>query len=351
MWMRYDNVDVGIGKSRAMYSAPSKPVKGSDIAELLWSPTDFRIGVGRRATDSGEGTGGGYQDFRTGDGDPITAFVSFGYYQLVFKRRSTHVVAGFDENSWVIRELTQECGAVGPRAAVEHDGLVYFTSDRGLYYTDGTQVVPVPGFEAVRNFMRDSTTWTGELTNVVMASYQSFVWVSLPGSGISLLYEPGTKTLELSAALTQRDGGKTRLYFALADDTARALIYEYDKSDAGGADDTGASSYASAAIAWSARFAWHPFGAIREERRIRRVYALIKGALGASGTLKQYRNFDDADVVTKSISPTTARAVYFEGKTMQDSFAVGLELVGTGGDVAVLAHAIESQPRRVRYHS
>lgn len=355
MWMRYDDVDVGIGKSRAMYSAPSKPVKGSDIAELNWSPTDFRIGVGKRATDAGEGTGGGYQDFRTGDGDPITAFYSFGYYQLVFKRRSTHVVAGFDENSWVIRELDKSVGAVGPTAVCEHDGIVYFTSDQGLYYTDGTQVIPVPGFEAVRNFMRDTTDWSGELTGVVMASYQSFVWVSLPGTGFSLLYEPGTKTfwkvnLEMSSAITQREDGKTRLYFALADD-ARALVYEYDKSDAADADDDGGAAYGATPMTWSARFAWHPFGAVREERRIRRIWALIKGAAGVSGSLKAYRNYQDTAEFTKAIAPTTARATYFEGQGMKDSFAVNIELAGTGGGVAVLAHAIETQPRRVRYHS
>lgn len=349
LFLRWDNaVDTHNGKTILQYSAPSKPKAGNELGALTWHPTDFRVGIGKQATLTGEGEGGGWIPVRTGDGDPITGLISYGYYLLVFKRRSTHVLAGTNSNTWVMRELAADIGAVGPRAAVEHEGLVYFVSDRGLYVTDGTQVSIVPGSEAVRKYILANVNWTGETTPVTLFSHDGYLWITLPDTGgtKTIVYEAASKTfwktdLAISAAITSREANESTLYLAKEGDVK---VYQY-------ADPAAPDTDEGSAITWKARFAWFPFGGLREERRIRRIWSLIRGAAAVtSGNIKARRNYSDTVVWTQNITPTNTAAAFFEGAIMPDSYALNLEVNGTGAPAALVTVAAETQPRRVRYH-
>jgi hypothetical protein len=94
---------------------------------------------------------------------------------------------------------------------VEHDGLVYFLSEQGFNYTDGTQVQEVPGGEYFRDWPRDVLDWDKIQPDIDLFSWKGFVWLSLPVEGkpdTTIVYDPILKSLwptslAISAVCTQ----------------------------------------------------------------------------------------------------------------------------------------------------
>lgn len=223
LFARYDNVGT-IGRSRLQFSPPSKPKKGDDISTLTWDPKDWRVGNLKGEAEK-EGDGGGWEDFRTGDGDGITALWSYGQYLLVFKRKSTWVIAGTNRRTWNKR-LVGQVGCIGPRAVCEHEGIVYFVGDEGFYRTDGAQLEEVPGAERIRDWLRAATNWEGSPEgDVQMWSFGGFVWMSVPTNNdkrpsLTIVYNPDTEAfwptdLKVQAATINRVLGLDQLFFSM----------------------------------------------------------------------------------------------------------------------------------------
>lgn len=217
-WARYDDIEEQVGLSRVIFSAPSKFKKGSDIAELQWDPTKFGFGSTKR-----DGDGGGYEDFRTGDGDPVTAMRSFGFYGLFWKRHSLHVISGVSRDSWTKRQVA-DVGCISQTAHTEFAGLVYFMGDQGLFYTDGQVVEPVAGFEKAQEWLRMAVDWDDPDLDVHMWTYDNKVWCAIPttegrAADRVIVYEPLNKSfwsldLAVAAAAVNRLGGIDQLFFA-----------------------------------------------------------------------------------------------------------------------------------------
>jgi hypothetical protein len=71
-------------------------------------------------------------------GDPYTAYGYAGGSLILFKRRETYALYGYDSESWAIKFLSGNVGAVGAKAACwTEDGLCFFWSDRGPHVVDG----------------------------------------------------------------------------------------------------------------------------------------------------------------------------------------------------------------------
>lgn len=359
LWMRYD----GQGdKSRVLYSAPIQPEKDEDVPETVWDPTDFAPGNDRK------GPGGGWVPFNDGKkGGVVEALFSYGQYLLVFKRQAIWVLSGLSEESFTRRRLASNVGACGPEAVDELDGLVYFLSDDGLYVTDGTAVEPVPGFEKFANTIEARLDLmhavTAKLEPMVYA-YDDRIWVSLPyiaGADAetkywTLVYEPKTggifKTnMPVCAMTTHRVGGVPKLWFAPCDGYGAYNDYlmQYDSTNGANHDDTAADTVVTADIAWQATTAWWPFGLRRQQRRIRRVWALVKGSLTA--TLTWYRDWDTSLTGSnaRAISSTTV-ADHIEGSWFADSHAVSFKVSGTEAPATLYGIAVDTEPRRDRYH-
>lgn len=182
LWARYD-------QENFQYAIYSPQAANTGVAKLTWDATDWRI-TGEFAA--------GYVPFTTKRGDEITAFHSFGHYQLVFKRHSLHVVAGESPKSWDVTQLA-DVGCVGPKSITEHDGTVYFASDQGLYITDATQAIPCPGFENIAEWWRDALDWEESLGAVKIWSARGYVWISLATGpeqvpDTTLVYDPATQS-------------------------------------------------------------------------------------------------------------------------------------------------------------
>jgi hypothetical protein len=363
LFMRYD----GHGdNSRVLYSKPVRPEKGEDVPGVTWDPTDFS------PSDTIQGVGGGWLSFNDGKHTgAITALKSYGSYLIVFKRRAVWALSGLDDDTWTVRRIARGVGCVGPDAIAEHDGLVYFLSDDGLYVTDGTAAKPVPGTEKVQAWLRDRMdsallqAATDKRYPDVWA-YEGFIWFSIPDSSastsdlkhVTMVYDPATESfwrtnLPVLCAKPFRVEGVTRLAFGAPSTyaTARDLVYEYDHASAAYVDDDGAASYGTSSYTWLLQTAWWNFSTFRQDRRIRRVWAIVKGA--TTFTLAAYRNWETSVAETKDIAVTGTVATHIEGEWMADSHAISLKLSASTGGVAnsVLGLAVDTEPRRTRYHA
>jgi hypothetical protein len=360
LFLRFDGQG---NNSRLQFSAPVKPDKGEDIPDVSFDPTDFAPGNDFR------GNGGGWIDFNDGKHQgPISALHPFGQYLIVFKRRSTWVLSGEDNASWTVRRVARGVGAIGQQCHVEMDGLVYFLSDDGLYATDGTAVEPVEGDEKTRLYIKERLD--GLMQQVVTDNHQpqlfkhnGFIGVVLNDisdstQNVTLFYDPETgswwKTdLPVLDWIGYRDRGVEKAAFVKAPQSGagqpRDLVYLYDHVNAGNADDTGADTYATTPIAWHLKTAWFSFGTHREERRIRRVWAVVKGA--ATYTLKAYRNYSTTEEFSTARVVSGSDAQHIEGLVTKDAHAIQLRLSGVVGGLSIFGTAIDTQRRRKRYHT
>ena len=196
-----------------------------------------------------------------------------------------------------------------------------------------------------RGWYRMSATYTGS------ASARVHAVVIKPRATVHIDQAMVTK----GSLVAYFDGDTTddTTYTPSANGGGWAMVMEYDHPDVQETqfDDTGAQTYENKLIGWAMRTGWLSFGIHREERRIRRTWALIRGAVNA--VLQGFRNYNDAvaEYTVEEYPEDAGPATYFEGRVMADSHAVALSVEGLGGPASVLGVAIDTEPRRVRYHS
>ncbi len=365
LWLRFD----GQGdRSRMQYSAPIKPERGEDIPNTEWNARDWAPG------NDLKGQGGGWYPFNDGKhGGVITAAHPFGQYLLVFKRRAVWALSGYDDATWNARRVARNTGCVGSQAFVELDGLVYFLSDHGLHVTDGTEAFEVPGNEKVEQWFRGKLDTQlvqreSDGREVTLFKWQEFVGISIPDVSdsaqefVTVFYDPVSETfwktdLPVLDFLNYRDDGVEKYAFcrapASAADKPKTLVYVFGKSNANDEDDDGvsATTYDSSLISWSLTSAWHQFGPRREERRIRRMWALLKCGASVNLSYDGYRNYSSSASFTKTTTRGASDAGYIEGQTMPDAHAVKVYFDGESAPATFMGYAFDTQPRRNRYHN
>lgn len=351
MWLRDDSYG---DKSRLMFSAPVKLEKGEDVADTVFDARDFTPGSDLR------GDGGGWWPFNDGKHDgAIKAVAVYGAYLVVFKSATVWVLTGQSSQTFTARKLYQGAGCKSPTGFTQHRGLLYFLGDDGLYVTDGTVVEPVVGLEKVRDWFRtrlDSVQADSATYRPTVWNYGDFVWASLPlpSDGtpyVTVAYHPETGSFwktDLPVLETTKVGkdGTQHIYFSTPASYGLDILYKYG----GTTDDTGAATAATANIDWSLTTAWWPFGLAREQRRVRRTWALVKGAMTYS--LKVYRNYvNNSGSIDTSRVISGTHAQYVEGSWVPDAHAVLVELSSDRAAATVHGIAVQTEPRRIRYHS
>lgn len=356
LFMRFDGQGDG---SRLLYSARVKPDRGKDIPDTTWDPTDFAPSQGF------DGGGGGWWPFNDGKtGGDIRALHSYNTYLLVFKRRQVWSLAGDDDTTWIAKPVAHGVGAMGPQAVTEVDGIVFFLSDDGLYATDGTSVQPVEGNNKVHDYIRERMDQVDLDDDFLptLWNHNGFIWISLPVIGadddedfVTLVYDPQTKgfwklDLPVLDAVNYREQGITHMAFCappsytISGATGETHVYEY----VGDTDDDGAGTPGSVDVAWRMRTAWLPFGVLREQRRVRRTWFVVTGSLGFR--LRAYRDWVETTVGDVTRTPVVSTAAHIDGTWIPDSHAVSFLLSGTEAPARVHGYAVDTQPRRARYH-
>lgn len=369
MFMRFDDEK---DRSRLQYSAPIKPDKGEDVPDVTWTP-DFAPSA------TNEGQGGGWLPFNDGTHHGfITALRSYGDRLLVFKRQAVWSLVGTDDTTWMPKRIIEGIGCVGPDSHVLVDGIVYFLSDEGLYMTDGQEARQAPGNERVRDYIRtrlDESQFvqSTEARRVdqypVMWVWDDFIWVSMPSvettaaKSVTLVYHPTTASwyytnLPVRDVAIYRDAGRTHLAMALSpfygeldNSGSDPKIYQYKKTVNSDAD--GNISESATEIAWLARLGWWSFATLRQQRRIRRAWALVKSGATQTVTILARKDYSDSTAKSTARAVTSGGGVqHLEGEVFADCHAINYQVSGTKAPAVVHGIAVHTQRRRdMRYHS
>ena len=115
-------------------------------------------------------------DVNPGDGDAITALVSFAGQLMIFKDRTTWVLHGYDSDSFQLVQVSPALGAVSQEAVASADNGVYFFSwPQGLCFYDGTSVTNL--FERMIALVEDKSV--ANAGNVTVGVVRDRVWVGL----------------------------------------------------------------------------------------------------------------------------------------------------------------------------
>jgi hypothetical protein len=366
LWVRHDDSD---NWARLQYSAPAKPERDTDIADLDFRPKDWA------PVDDIDGGGGGWLTVPFPKGDAVRALHSFGNYLIIAGKWHTFALSGTNENTWNLRSVG-EYGAVSTHCIAELEGLVYLLGPGGqLVVTDGTSMREVPGMEKVREWLKDrlDQLLVGEDTfnwQPSLRAYAGKLWMALPdedGTGDTLVYDPPTQSfwlldtpvLSITSGMAKR---AMRLYFSTMVNggaSQRPCLFGY-KDDPGNEvytdDDWEATSATPATgdITWRHRTAWFQFGTTRNERRLRRLWALVTGETGEQVVVDTLRNFEEgsAHATATRTLVGTAQAEFIEGSvSTTDLDSVGVKLAGTSNaQTAVHGYGIDTEPRRTRFH-
>jgi len=374
LWVRHDDSD---NLSRLQYSAPARPEKGALISDLDWNPKKWA------PVDDDNGDGGGWFTVPLEHANHIRALYSYGSYLLIFGRHDTFVLAGTNEQTWTLRKLTSEHGAINSQCVAEHDGLVYFLTDAGnLCRTDGTAVRRADGSDKVREWLKDridrmaqNEDGAGFSWHPRLVSYGPYVIMTLPDEDHStqastLVYHPDTGSfwlwdLPALGVATHGKLGVDHLYFstpltAQTNDTPCLFKYTDDPGNEVWTDDdpTGnASSAATTAISWLVHTAWFSFGSTRNERRIRRAWALVTGAAAQTVSVLCRKNFKTATQIattrTTTLVGTSTAAEYAESLVgVNDAYAASMKVYGSASANTVLhGVGVDTEPRRTRFHT
>lgn len=354
--------------ARVQYSAPAKPERHAEIADLDFDPTDWAV----NASIDGEGGGWFTVPFQ-GKGDAVRAMVSFGNYLIIAGRWQSYVLAGPDEEQWVLR-LLGDYGAVGPQAMCELNGLVYMLGRHGmLARTDGTNIEPVPGSEYIRRWLKaqlDDSMGTTYNWYPSLLAHDGKLFISLPdpsGTDYLIVYDPATEAfypldIPVLSMTTGELGGVSRLWFSttIKGTTGQVpCIFQY-KDDPGSEvytddDDECLTHPASTLdITWYYRSAWFQFGSSRQERRVRRAWVKVKCASAISWVVRLYKNFETTYYTTATRTGLQQdEGEYAEAQVgTNDAYAVGIRVGGTTNKLtSVHGFGIDTEYRRSRFHT
>jgi hypothetical protein len=136
-------------------------------------------------------------------------------------------------------------------------------------------------------------------------------------------------------------------------DSTDSLVYLYDHPNRAlePMDDGADTDLVYEPISWGMRTSWFSFGTLNEQRRIRRIWALVRSAVPV--VLRGYRDYNNQvqfEVEDDTAPQSYDYPVHYEGRYFRDSSAVSLEVEGIGAPAAVLGVSIDTEPRRKRYH-
>ena len=120
-----------------------------------------------------------YIDVDTGhDGDEITALQPLGDMLLVFKRRSVHMIRGFDADSFGVYPLTQGVGAIPGAVAASESSVFWFNWPDGLFEYDGHQITW--RYDSLKPSIVDGSVPDTYQNKIKVGFLNRKVWVSVP---------------------------------------------------------------------------------------------------------------------------------------------------------------------------
>jgi hypothetical protein len=121
-----------------------------------------------------------------GNGDEITALISFGGVLVIFKRLAIYVLSGDGsaEAPFALQLVTNKVGAATHEAiATTERGIYFFSWPDGLFVFTGDGVIDL--FEPIRPIILRNQVNPSAVDNIFVSVINRRVWVSLPYSATS----------------------------------------------------------------------------------------------------------------------------------------------------------------------
>lgn len=125
-------------------------------------------------------------EFRTNDGDKLTAAKAFGGQLVVTKQRSVHALSGEDPDNFTIREVTDQYGCVSKRAIATFEQRCWFLDTKGVCEFNGanTQIV---SHKIEETFDVMNVDVAAELAIMQHVKERNEVWTAIPTNGSTFL--------------------------------------------------------------------------------------------------------------------------------------------------------------------
>ena len=123
-----------------------------------------------------------FAEFRTNDGDRITALKSYQGSLLVFKNKSFHRITGDNPSNFALQEITDQYGCVSNRAVVTFEDVCWFLDPKGIVEYNGANVSVVSN--KVESVFKDMNLSAALENAVAIHNRESNeVWFAIPCNG------------------------------------------------------------------------------------------------------------------------------------------------------------------------
>lgn len=167
--------------------------------------------------------------FNDGDGEDVTCHIPFLGDLIVFKKTSTHKLAGVNMDDFHRDELDSRVGCVGPRAACTSGLKLYHVGVDGLYEFNGLRSVSLTD-KKIPNFWKNNVNHA-YVHKAAIREWDGLIWVALP---------EGSSTVNSMVLILDPDGNKFWLYrdidasvFEIFDNGSELKFYSGDSTSTG----------------------------------------------------------------------------------------------------------------------
>lgn len=124
-------------------------------------------------------------EIRTNDGDRLSALKAYYSQLLVFKTRSFHSFSGDSPQNFTLRELSDQYGAISPRAVAVYEDKCMFLDRKGIVEFNGANIGIVSNkVESI--FSRMNLAAAATFAQMIHVNRRNEVWTAIPIDGATL---------------------------------------------------------------------------------------------------------------------------------------------------------------------
>jgi len=247
-----------------------------------------------------------YIDINAG-GNGITGMMVVNGQLVIFKPNATFLLYGYDSNNFQIVELSSSLGCQDHHAmAATDNGLYFYSLGRGLFFTDGNNIVDV--FKSMRPMIDLGYVSSSSTEGISVSWVGGRIWLSLPYSEtgtipayptINLVFDPTLGAYTMFATSDSRgvvagcdfrssSGNDYRLMIH----PTTACVVNVDRYSVATDDFNGTASGFTSYY----RTKWFDGGSYLQKKMFRRPDVVLKEAEQAQTiNVRVYHNFDEAD--------------------------------------------------------
>lgn len=255
-----------------------------------------------------------YVGVSEGDGDILIGGYNIQDHFLLFKTGAMWklYVQGSDITAWILRPFNDEVGCISRDTLAEHEGVVYFCSAKGVYYTDGNtvKIISIP----ITNLWDQVVVSTVTINN-----HSAFFWKDKYVLALEIYPIPITWNTWMNGVLTW--GGLATTRWA---GSGAAYVYPVYHTRNGGW------------TTWAPAIAPHTFVPIELNATLKGVFC---GSRGTLGTVYKYGIpglYTDGGANYQSIMQLRGDDLAQSGQWKRGKWTVIEVEVGVGANIAIV---------------